>query len=69
MNYLEHFLEAMLFFKKSEQEKKVGTELGENIQDILAFHVAFATLLIKINSIRLIQKVKEGCESIILSLR
>jgi hypothetical protein len=23
-NYIEYFLEAMLFFKKSEQEKKVG---------------------------------------------
>lgn len=28
-NYIEHFLEAMLFFKKSEQEKKVGNFIGK----------------------------------------
>lgn len=35
-NYIEHFLEAMLFFKKSEQEKKVG---DRKIRDILDFAV------------------------------
>lgn len=37
-NYIEHFLEAMLFFKKSEQEKKVGKRKKE-IRDILDFAV------------------------------
>ena len=37
-NYIKYFREAMLFFKKSEQEKKVGNFTIKGIQDILGFH-------------------------------
>nr|XP_020019412.1 kinesin-like protein KIF15 [Castor canadensis] len=53
MNYLEHFLEAMLFFKKSEQEKKSLAEKITQLEDLTLKKEKF------IQSSKMIMKFRE----------